>query len=367
MNWHALPKQAFQSLLDTLYGRGYRVVGPVVRDGAVVWDTVQRTEDFPIGWRDKQEPARYRLDHSGDDRVFGVVHGPQSVKPFAFASREPLLTIRRASDGLSVSQTVPTSEPIALLGVRSCDLAGLAVQDRIFLGDAYADPYYQKRREGLFLVGVNCTRALSTCFCASMGTGPEATAGYDLVLTELDDSFIVRSGSQRGEDIVQALSVSPASSAQQEEAQARIRGCAESQTRGIDRARLPQGLYDAHEHARWDDVANRCLACTNCTMVCPTCFCHTVEEVPSLDRSSSERLRAWDSCFTPDHGAVYGKNFRPTIKDRYRQWLTHKVASWIDQFGMSGCVGCGRCITWCPVGIDITEELRVLLDRKGAA
>ena len=136
---------------------------------------------------------------------------------------------------------------------------------------------------------------------------------------------------------------------------------ARSQSRQLDRSQLPQALYDAHEHPRWDDVAARCLACGNCTMVCPTCFCHTVEEVPDLTHTSSAHSRLWDSCFTQEHGYIHGKNIRPAIKDRYRMWLTHKLASWIDQFGTSGCVGCGRCITWCPVGIDLTEELPALL------
>jgi sulfhydrogenase subunit beta (sulfur reductase) len=104
-------------------------------------------------------------------------------------------------------------------------------------------------------------------------------------------------------------------------------------------------------------VAARCLSCGNCTMVCPTCFCHDERDDPSLDGRRSLRVREWDSCFNRDHGQVHGANHRPRIRDRYRQWLVHKFAGWIDQFGTSGCVGCGRCITWCPVEIDPTEEI----------
>jgi ferredoxin len=123
---------------------------------------------------------------------------------------------------------------------------------------------------------------------------------------------------------------------------------------------LPRLLYDNLEHPRWDEVATRCLSCTNCTQVCPTCFCVTVEDHSNLKGTVAERTRVWDSCFTLDFSHVYGGNIRPTIRSRYRQWLTHKLASWIDQFGIIGCVGCGRCITWCPVGIDITEEVRAI-------
>jgi ferredoxin len=317
--------------------------------------------DLPIGWRDQQEPGRYRLEQTGSREVFGVVHGPQSLKPFAFAPREPLLQIERKKDGFVARQMIPQHEKIAVIGARACDLAGLAIQDRIFLKDAYRDPYYATRRDGLFVIAVNCTRTLPTCFCASMETGPRAKTGFDLALTEVDDRLLIEAGSETGRHVLEGISLSPASEELVGEATKRIDACARSQVRRLDHSRLPQALYDAHEHPRWDDVAGRCLACTNCTMVCPTCFCHVVEETPDLSHQQAAHARLWDSCFTQEHGYIHGKNIRPTIKDRYRMWLTHKLASWIDQFGTSGCVGCGRCITWCPVGIDLTEELSALL------
>ncbi|MBH0191005.1 MAG: 4Fe-4S dicluster domain-containing protein [Nitrospira sp.] len=358
-----------QRLLDTLRIRGYRIAGPTVRDGAVMWETISQISDLPIGWRDHQEPGRYRLEQTGSAEIFGVVHGPQSLKPFAFAPRETLLQIKRTQGGFSAHPELPRPDKVAVIGARACDLAGLAIQDRIFLGGTYQDTYYAVRREGLFVIAVNCTRALQTCFCASMDTGPRAKNGFDLALTEIDDQLVVEAGSEAGSDLLSALSLPPASHNVIGEAAARVDACARSQVRRLDRTRLPQALYDAHEHLRWDHVAARCLACANCTMVCPTCFCHTVEETPDLTGQRTEHARLWDSCFTQEHGYIHGKNVRPTIKDRYRMWMTHKLASWIDQFGTSGCVGCGRCITWCPVGIDLTEELPALLasdDRPSA-
>jgi sulfhydrogenase subunit beta (sulfur reductase) len=356
-----LPKSSLQRLIDLLQAKGHRVVGPTLRDGSVMWDTVRQVSDLPVGWRDIQEPGRYLLENTGSTQIFGVVHGPQSLKPFTFAPREPLLQIERTKKGFSAHPTLPRQENIAVLGPRACDLAGLAVQDHIFLKDACRDPYYEVRRAGLFVIAVNCTRPLATCFCASMETGPRAKSGFDLALTELDEVFLVEAGSEAGQEIVNELSLAPASATQVRETEQQIEACAISQVRRVDRSLLPQALYDAHEHPRWDDVAERCLACGNCTMVCPTCFCHTVEETPDLAQQRSEHSRLWDSCFTQQHGYIHGKNIRPAIKDRYRMWLTHKLASWIDQFGSSGCVGCGRCITWCPVGIDLTEELPALL------
>jgi Fe-S-cluster-containing hydrogenase component 2 len=356
-----LPTTDVQRLLDALSARGYRIVGPTVQDGAVKWETVREVSDLPIGWRDQQEPGRYRLEQTGTAEIFGVVHGAQSLKPFVFAPREPLLQIERTGGRFAAHPKLPQPEKVAVIGARACDLAGLAIQDQIFLNGAYSDNYYAVRREGLFVIAVNCTRALPTCFCASMGTGPRAKKGFDLALTEVDDQLMVEAGSAAGSDLLSSLSLSPASRTVIEDAAERVDACARSQVRRLDRARLPQALYDAHEHPRWDDVAARCLACTNCTMVCPTCFCHTVEETPDLTGQRTEHTRLWDSCFTQEHGYIHGKNVRPTIKDRYRMWMTHKLASWIDQFGTSGCVGCGRCITWCPVGIDLTVELPALL------
>ncbi len=364
MSLQALSRTGFPALLEALRTRGYRVVGPVARDGAVMWEDIRQVSDLAVGWRDTQEPGRYTLEQTDSGRYFGVVHGPESLKRFAFAPHEPLLTIERSGNTTSFTPVIPPAEPVALIGARACDLAGLAIQDRIFLRDAYPDPYYAARRSSLLLIGVNCTRALSTCFCASRGTGPEVRDGFDLVLTELDDRFLIEAGSPAGEDIVADLPLEPATADEQAEAHDGIEACARSQTRALDTTQLPSALYEAHDHERWDDVAARCLACGNCTMVCPTCFCHGEQETPVLGGESSERARSWDSCFTQDHGYIHGKNVRPTTKDRYRMWLTHKLAAWIDQFGMSGCVGCGRCITWCPVGIDLTIELPALLTPK---
>ncbi|CUQ65564.1 4Fe-4S dicluster domain-containing protein [Candidatus Nitrospira inopinata] len=361
----AFPSADLKRLLDLLGAQGHRVVGPTLRDGAVVWDTIARVSDLPIGWRDHQEPGRYRLEQTGTGEIFGIVHGPQSLKPFAFAPREPLLQIERTNGGLSIYPRLPKPEKIALLGARPCDVAGLAIQDQIFLRGPYRDSPYASRREGLFVIAVNCTRVLPTCFCSSMKTGPRAQNGFDLALTELDDVLLIEAGSEAGKAVLTELPVSPASETLLAEASKRIGACAESQGRLQEQAALPQALYDAYDHPRWDDVAARCLACTNCTMVCPTCFCHTIEDAPTLDGQHTERTRLWDSCFTHEHGYIHGKNIRPMIKDRYRMWLTHKFAAWHDQFGMSGCVGCGRCITWCPVGIDVREELSALLASDG--
>jgi sulfhydrogenase subunit beta (sulfur reductase) len=355
-----LPKHRFDELIASLWHLGYRVLGPVERDGAMLFDEVRRAADLPVGRRDVQEPGRYRLVEGEPGELFGVVNGPGSLKPFTFAPEEPLLEVRRQRRGLVVEETLPEVERTAVLGVRACDLAALAVQDRIFLHDRFHDSHYAVRRERLLLVAVNCTRSVATCFCTSMGTGPAVSRGHDLALTEIDDVLLVEAGSAAGAEVVGGLRLEPASGQEIAAGEAKIGACADSITRRLDTSDLPRLLYDEAESPRWDDVAERCLSCTNCTMVCPTCFCHSVTDVSALDPDTSRRVRQWDSCFSLEHAHIHGMNFRPHVRERYRQWLTHKVASWIDQFGTSGCVGCGRCISWCPVGIDLTEEVAAI-------
>jgi sulfhydrogenase subunit beta (sulfur reductase) len=146
-----------------------------------------------------------------------------------------------------------------------------------------------------------------------------------------------------------------------------ISRCREAMTKKMKTGDLPGLLYRNSEHPRWAEIAERDLGCGNCTMVCPTCFCNSSFDTVSVQAISSNlrefsgvRRRSWDSCFSKNFARVHGGNFRPSRRARYRHWMTHKLAYWIDQFGRPGCVGCGRCITWCPVGIDITRELEEL-------
>ncbi len=355
-----LPRARLQALIDALHERGYRVVGPVPRDGAVVYDELHRVEELPLGFRETQAPGSYRIEATASGLAFDVVNGPGSLKPFFFAPRESLLQITLDDTSFHAEETIPTPPPTAFIGVRACDLAALRAQDRIFLRDRYPDPYYAARRRDALLVAVNCTRSAATCFCASLQTGPEATAGFDLALTEQGDGFLVRAGSDTGREIAAALALGPAPPERVADERDRLNACADGMQRRLDTSDLPELLYANLEHPRWEEVAQRCLSCSNCTLVCPTCFCHDERDEPSPDGLRSLRVREWDSCFNREHAQIHGTNFRPKIAHRYRQWLVHKLASWIDQFGSSGCVGCGRCISWCPVGIDLTEEVEAI-------
>jgi sulfhydrogenase subunit beta (sulfur reductase) len=359
-----IDRQALDRLLEALAGRDYRPVGPTVRDGAIIYDAIRTTADLPVGWTDEQEGGVYRLKRRDDAALFGYNVGPHSWKRFL---HEPARRLWRAErDGRAV-RFLPEEESApryAFIGVRACELRAIAVQDTVLLEGAHADPSYRARRKNLFIVAVNCGQAGNTCFCVSMQAGPKATAGFDLVLTEVLEGgrhyFVVDEGSAEGTALLRQIESRPAAEADTASADRIVAETARRMGRTMETAGLKELLYRHYDHSRWDDVAARCLTCGNCTMVCPTCFCTTVEEVTDLSGEHAERWQKWDSCFTIDFTYIHGGSVRPSPKARYRQWLTHKLATWQDQFGSSGCVGCGRCITWCPVAIDITEEVRAI-------
>jgi ferredoxin len=361
--------EALDGLVEALSTRGFRVLGPTVRDGAIVYEELASAAELPIGWTDTQDAGRYRLERRDDEARFGYAVGPHSWKQFLLPARGRLWRARCADGGFDVEEEPLEDTPLALLGVRACELHGIAIQDRVLLGGNYADRDYAARRQDAFVVAVNCFEPGGTCFCVSMGTGPKAEAGYDLALTEIVDGahrFLVEVGSERGADVLSELPRRDAAPADLEAAEAAVAGAAERMGRKLDTFDLRGLLARNLEHDRWDDVASRCLTCGNCTLVCPTCFCTSVEDVSDLTGENAERMRTWDSCFSVEYSHVHGGSVRPTGRSRYRQWLTHKFGTWHDQFGSSGCVGCGRCITWCPVGIDVTEELTAIRASEGA-
>jgi sulfhydrogenase subunit beta (sulfur reductase) len=354
-----IAKADLQAIIDALLAAGYTVIGPTVHQEAIVYEEIGRVDELPIGWTDEQGPGRYRLRERGDGRVFGFVVGPHTWKKYLYPARQPLFRTSRNGDGFAF-ESDHEAPRYAFIGVRACELAAIAIQDRIFLEGPYQDPHYKARRERAFILAVNCTEPAATCFCHSMGTGPVNTAGFDLSLTELSDAFLLTVGSDAGAEMLANCDWRPAGAYELNQAKRLLDQAAASMGRELQTDDLPGLLYDNLDHPRWDETAERCLSCMNCTMVCPTCFCTDVQDVSDLTGRQTERVRVWDSCFNPDFSYVHGGNLRPTIRARYRQWLTHKLASWIDQFGSSGCVGCGRCITWCPVGIDLTEEVAAI-------
>jgi len=363
-----IDRQSLDQLLAALARRGYQPVGPTVRDGAIVYDAIRTTADLPVGWTDEQEGGQYRLKRRDDAALFGYTVGPHSWKRFLHPPARRLWRAERREGAVRFISEVEAAPRYAFIGVRACELRAIAVQDRVLTGDAHVDEGYRARRNNVFTVAVNCGQAGRTCFCVSMQAGPKATAGFDLALTEVLEGarhcFVVEEGSDEGRALLGEIESRPAEAEEVAAAERIVAETARRMGRTMETSGLKELLYRNYEHPRWDDVAKRCLTCGNCTMVCPTCFCTAVEEVTDLSGEHAERWQKWDSCFTIDFSYIHGGSVRSSTKARYRQWLTHKLATWQDQFGSSGCVGCGRCITWCPVGIDITEEVKAMRGGK---
>ncbi len=372
---------ALQGLLDALAAQGYTVIAPVARDGAIGLEPISGIGDLPRGWTDVQAPGRYRLerDHCDPGTYFGTTVGPQSWKRFLHPPRQVLWTARRQDDGDFVVSSPGAagttdrhgdteSSRQAFLGVRACELHAIAIQDRVFEDGPFPDVGYAARRATTFLIAVQCGQAAETCFCAAMKTGPAIASGFDLLLTEFParSEFLAEAGSARGAALLAKVARRPATEDDHATARAAVARAAAMQTRTIDTTRIRERLQDQPQHPQWESVGDRCLTCGNCTMVCPTCFCTAVSDGSDLSGETAWRVREWDSCFTLSFSHLHGGSVRRTNAARYRQWMTHKLANWVDQFGTGGCVGCGRCITWCPVGIDITEVAGVFTAAEDA-
>jgi len=357
-------RDGLDGLIGALLGRGYRVLGPVKRDGAIAYEEIDGVADLPAGWGDSQDGGHYRLRRRNDAALFGYTAGRESWKRFLHAPVQHLWRAEESDGDLKFVSNCETAPRQAFIGVRACELHAIQIQDKVLTGEAYVDPHYQARRQRAFVVAVNCGEAGGTCFCVSMGAGPEARSGFDLALTELctgeRHDFVIEAGSPDGEALLAELPTREAGEEDLAAAAAAIRHARDNMGRSIQADGVRELLLDNLEHPRWQEVATRCLTCGNCTLACPTCFCTTVEEEAVLPGGAQGRSRRWDSCFTMDFSYIHGGSIRTSTDSRYRQWMTHKLATWHDQFGTSGCVGCGRCITWCPVGIDITEEVRAI-------
>ena len=360
---------ALDELFASLKRRGFRLIGPTLRDQAIVYDSIESPADLPLGWTDEQEAGSYRLRRRSDNSLFGYAVGPHSWKRYLWPPRQTLFEAQRKGTSFAITEPDQSTEKTAFIGVRSCELQAMQIQDRIFLKGPFVDQTYEQRRSAAFIVAVNCSTPAATCFCTSMKTGPKVSSGFDIALTEVVEAdrhfFLATSASVSGAEVLQDIVSRKASADEKAKGDGVVRNAERNMGRNLDTSNVRELLLSNPEHSRWQDVASRCLSCGNCTMVCPTCFCSTVDDVSDLQGETAERNRRWDSCFNLDFSYLGGGHIRKSTLSRYRQWLTHKFATWIDQFGTSGCVGCGRCITWCPVGIDVTEEIEAIRDKEG--
>ena len=358
-----------EGVLSELRRLGHTLIGPTRRDGAIVLDEITSTADLPQGWGDEQGPGRSRLHRRDDDAWFGWAVGPTTWRRFLSPPVRELWRARRDGHGFELVVDDAPAPPLALIGVRPCDLVALGIQDRVAAGGPCPDTDLLQIHRDAFVLAVSCGAPAATCFCASTGTGPRAGEGADLTMIELVDDaghrFVVEATSARGAEVLASVPHPTATEADQRAADAVIAAATAAQSRTLPDRDACARLVTRAEHPHWADVAERCLSCASCTLVCPTCFCSRIADRTDLAGDEAWRSQRWDSCFSLDHSFIHGGSIRADVRARYRQWLTHKLATWWDQLDTSGCVGCGRCITWCPAGIDLTVEARAIVE--GAA
>jgi len=332
----------------------YEVIGPVQKG--------PRPEPFD-GSQDglvEGEEVVFRPVGSVKELALNYITTMLSPKGFLYPPREVLFTFHKGEGFTEVEPKLSGSTELAevrkriIFGVHPCDLNAILILDRVFLG-SYEDAYYRARRENTLLVALTCNRVGENCFCASMGFGPSLEAGYDLLLTDLNDRYLVEIGSVSGQEMLKKAPLEEASPQDRETKERKLKALEEEMPKRVDTQGLPRILRRNLRHAVWARYKDICLACANCTMACPTCYCYDMIDRMELDLEKGVRERAWDSCFNPEFAQVHGGNFRAGRDSRLRQFVCHKMSYWMEQYGRFGCVGCGRCITWCPVGIDITE------------
>jgi len=364
-----LHREQLVDFFDALESFGYKVIAPQLRDDAIVYDELTNISQLPSGVEGRQLPGRYQLYDNGSSRCFSWVNGPSALKPYLFKPQQPLwdveMTAEETDNGLIFKSREPDSTALAVFGIRPCDFSAMDLYDRHFMKREYPDPFYRAVRGNLLTVVVNCAVCAETCFCASTGDGPTLVDSADMIMDELDEGYVVAVGTAIGTRLLNVLSLSDASDIQLSAAAKQREKAAASQKRYLINENMYANLFSQLDSPYWQKIAERCLSCGNCTAVCPTCFCHREIDTPDVEGTTSEHIREWSSCFNADHSVIHGHAVRGSNDLRYRQWMLHKLGSWLHQYGRSGCVGCGRCITWCPAGIDFPAEANAISGEFG--
>lgn len=336
MDGKKIPKDRLPDFL-TMIREKKNLIAPVDVDGVVLFKLLHKGESILLEYDNAVVPPK--------DWFFG-----QSREVFAFES-----TLK----DLKMTMSEKDSQEYVLFGVRPCDLKSIALLDKVFLGDVSGEPFsdddYQWRREQTTIIGLSCREPESSCFCIAFGLSPISSEDADLMLTEIEDGYYVEVVTEKGESLFKEYA-SFFEDSQGLDKKA-LEESIEEKMIDVDLSEVYDKIRTLYDSPYWEEIANRCLGCGICTYLCPTCHCFDLHDETTGEKG--RRMRTWDSCMFSNFTLMTsGENPRSTQKERVRQRFFHKLRYFQERYDESLCVGCGRCISKCPVNIDIVQIIQ---------
>lgn len=338
-------KQDISGILDNLLAKEYQVYAPV---------------------KYKETYSVLERITAGSEADFDYTNVKKPPKEILFPQTEDMFKYDVTEEGVQVEEFVDRSLKV-IFGIRPCDAKSFTMLDKVFNNDLYQDVYYNERRKNTVLVGIGCAEPEATCFCTSCGTAPMSEEGSDIFLVDIGDKYLVKVVTEKGQKLVSAFGkLEKAAENDYEEAKKAASEAAEKVKSNINLEGLKEKLDGMFDSPVWGTIQEKCLGCAACTYLCPTCHCFDIND-DAVD-AQGKRVRDWDSCMFPLftlHGS--GHNPRPSGKERMRQRIMHKFRYFVENFGLSACVGCGRCIKNCPVNLDIREVISLIQEQDNEA
>ena len=308
----------------------------------------------------KEEGILFSKIDKADDMYPSYSNTKNSVKEFLLPQLEELFRFAKKGNSNEIIDVKEKKRRSLLFGVRPCDGKAVAMLDKVFL-ENIPDSYYKSRLENTFVIGMACDTPLQTCFCTSVGGGPFSTEGLDALFVELEEKYLIIPVTKQCEKLF--VHFDNASKEDIKEAE-KLKKNAEKRLKPVFEIEgIKEKLDEMFESSIWDEIYQKCIKCGICTYLCPACHCFDVQDETIGEKGC--RVRNWDSCMFPKFTLhASGHNPRPTQKERWRQRIMHKFNYLKENTGLYGCVGCGRCVEYCPVNLDIRKVIRDILESK---
>lgn len=301
------------------------------------------------------------LPWDGGEAPDGKVRTRNSIKKFIHPQKEVMFnyTTHAAKEDCNLLHEVMPEGKTAVFGVSSCDARSVVLNGLVFVNDPtnFAQcPYYDARWTNTVFIGLACNEPCAVCFCHATGGHPHGEEGLDIQLVDMGDEYLVKVLTEKGQAVAGLFDMKPAGDGIKAGAADKAKAALEAMPKDLKMGQaVGVDQMDVFDLPVWDDMAARCLNCGVCTFVCPTCYCFDIQD--ENKGTDGQRYRLWDSCMFPLYSYhASGHNPRPTKTERLRQRFMHKLNYFPTRHeDKLSCVGCGRCVLYCPVNIDIRE------------